>query len=310
MTLRSAWPVVVAALGLGIACELLGPPSRVRDGILYKSGDAKYDAYFAEVHDAQVDAASWDDDKRSGRKPLTTALKLAGDVNDSTITEVTREEIETAADLGASKLDVNGDDVHLVGDHAATVTGNTATLVQAIEQCVRAEVAREKKMRAALPKIETLIDTGRGLAPHILDDFAKDGSPKQREVRNELNAAIDVLGSVDRQGKRDAENADTFVVEMQKAVTQGHLSATASSAVPPSTVDAAAPPSSASASAASASAAPSGKPTPPPPKPAAPKPAAPKPEHVAVSHPPPPAPKPDAPPPAPKPTSTGEVFNP
>jgi hypothetical protein len=307
--MRRTWPLV-AALVLGVACELLGAPSRVRDGILYKSGDAKYDAYFSDVHDAQVDAANWDDDKRAGRKPLTTVLKLAADASDSTITEVVREEVDTAADLGASKLEVNGDDVHLVADHAATVSGSTAALVQAIEQAVRAEVAREKKIRAAQPKVETLVDTGRGLAPHILEDFGKDGSPKQREVRNELNASIDVLNTIDRQGKRESDNAESFVVEMQKAVTQGHLSATASTAAPASTADASAPPSSASAEPSSAPA-PSAAPAhrAPPPKPA---PAAPKPEHVAVSRPPPPppAPKPETPPPAPKPTSTGEVFNP
>ena len=78
---RFLTPVFLGALAaFAIACDI--PNSKVGQGQLYLSGEARYDAYFKDVHAIQVWAAQWPEDKRQTRKPLITFLDLTPDAVD------------------------------------------------------------------------------------------------------------------------------------------------------------------------------------------------------------------------------------
>ncbi len=285
-----AWVAALAA-----ACSLLSGPSRVREGGLYRTGEAQYDAYFKEVHDVQVAASTWSDDKKAARKPIVDALQLTTDSSDSTIAQLCHEQIEAAqSSLGTAELKVAGDDVKFVSGTGSR--GSIDGLATALEATAKGEIDRAKKLKTLPPRIEALLKTGHDLEPHAKEDFVKVGGQKPFEVKAELNASFDVLGAIATNAKREVRSAESFVADLQRAVALGPNAQLAIAAA-----DAGAPAT--------------------PPKPTAtPRPATPKPPpqptstgQAALPKPPPPPhadPPPPKPAPAPKPTSTGEVFNP
>lgn len=278
---------------LAAACSILSGPSRVREGALYRSGEARYDAYFKDVHDVQLAASGFTDEKKASRKPLVDALELTQDAADSTIAQLVHEKVEAAqSSLGTVELKVIGDDAKLVTGTGSR--GSIDAIATALETTTKSELQRAHKLKDLPPKVDALLKTGHDLEPHVKEDFAKVGGQKPFEVKAELAASFDVLGAIDANAKREVRSAEAFVADLQRAVAIG-----ASTVSTPSASDAGAPAPKSTA----------------PPRPATPKPAPPKPPPVATAPPkPPPAndtpPPPPKPPPAPKPTSTGEVFNP
>jgi hypothetical protein len=274
-------------VALAAACTLLAGPSRVREGALYRAGEPQYDAYFKDVHEVQLTAAGWADDKKASRKPLCDLLDLPQDAADSTIAQIVHEKIEAAqSSLGTAELKIAGDDVKFVTGSGSR--GSVDSLASALESTAKTELARARKLKDLPTRVDGLLKTGHDLEPHAKEDFAKVGGQKPFEVKAELTASFDVLGSIQTNAKREVRGAEAFVSDLQRAVALGQPTASASAS-------------------ASSSAAPVKPPPPhphPPPKPAGT--GAPKPPPQADNTPkPPPPPKPP-----PKPASTGEVFNP
>ena len=77
------------------ACMMTGG-SHMAQGQLYASGNPAYDTFFHDVHQQQVEAASWGDDKKGAHRALVSALELTPDAPDVTIVQATHE--------GASKV--------------------------------------------------------------------------------------------------------------------------------------------------------------------------------------------------------------
>ena len=282
---------------LAAACSLLTGPSRVREGALYRTGETQYDAYFKEVHDVQVAASTWNDDKKAARKPIVDALQLTADTSDSTIAQLVHEQVEAAqSSLGTAELKVTGDDVKLVSGTGSR--GSIDTLATALEATAKGEIDRAKKMKSLPPRIETLLKTGHDLEPHAKEDFAKVGGQKPFEVKAELTASFDVLGAIATNAKREVRSAESFVADLQRAVALGPAATAA-------VADAGAAP------AVTATTNPPATPRPPPKPQPHPQPTSTGQAALPKPAPPPPAdPPPPKPAPAPKPTSTGEVFNP
>jgi hypothetical protein len=290
----------VVALALAPACSGWAGPSRVREGALYRTGDSQYDVYFKDVHDVQVAVAGWNDDKKSARKPIVDALQLTADSSDSTIAQLVHEQVEAAqSSLGTAELKVNGDDVKFVT--ATGSRGSVDALATALEATAKGELARAKKLKDLPSKVDGLLKTGHDLEPHAREDFAKVGGQKPFEVKAELTASFSVLDAIESNAKREVRAAESFVADLQRAVALGVAGPDGGA---PSTQSTQSP-----------KATPPSTPRPPPPKPpppstgpgpvATPKPPPPTPPPATATEPPPPKP-----PPAPKPTSTGEVFNP
>jgi hypothetical protein len=280
------------ALGATLAsCALFVPQSRVKSGQLYRTGSAKYDAYFSEVHDAQIDAATWLEERRAARKQLIDALTLTNDADDSVIAQLAHEQLGAAEPgLGAAKLDVSTGDAHF---EASGPTGTADAVVHALETTARSELGRARKLDAVPAKLEELQKQGHELEPHVQDDFASVGGQKPFAVKQELDASLDVLDALEMRAKREARAATSFVADLQRAVAFGAggeplnppaAAAIAKRPVPKGTATAMAKP---------------------PPKPA--------PAMTAAAPKPPPPPPTDAPPPpkpAPKPPPASESFDP
>jgi hypothetical protein len=290
--------VLLGALAGGAAgCEL--QTGKVAQGQLYMSGEARYDAYFKDVHAIQVWAAQWPEDKRQTRRPLITFLDLTPDAVDVTIIQATHEKVAyLLKDGGTAKLETFVDDAKVTT--AGPVHADPA-LFHAIEETAQAELQRAHKMNSMLPKLDELSKLGQSLEPHVGEVFTKHSPGKVSEVRNEVQASLTVLSQTTTKARRGIRECDDFVSDLQRAV--GAVDHARRSDDKPDKPD---------------------KPEPPqkPEKPERPeKPAKPPPKHDAAP-PPKPAPpvakkddtpkKADAPPPAakPPPKQDGEVFNP
>jgi hypothetical protein len=295
---RVARWIATGALAVAVACTALTGPSRVREGALYHAGEPQYDAYFKDVHDVQLVAAGWADDKKASRKPLYDALDLPQDAADSTIAQMVHEKIDAAqAALGTAELKVTGDDVKFVTGSGSR--GSVDAIATALEATAKTELARAHKLKDLPSRVDALLKTGHELEPHAKEDFAKVGGQKPYEVKAELTASFDVLGSIQSNAKREVRGAEAFVADLQRAVALGASASDAGAAPSASSAAPTKPPPPRPQHPAG-----TGAPKPPPASTGAPKPPPPKPP-VADNPPPkpPPAPKP-------KPASTGEVFNP
>src|SRR5215472_15986244 len=213
--------MLCVALGLGVVgastlgCEVLGAPSRVRAGELYAPGQSRFDAYFAQVHDEQTAAAKWSEDRRSTRKPLADALKLAPDASDDALAQATRDHLGG----GLLRLEVSGDDAKVVP--AADEKSEAHALLSAVEQAARAESGRARKLHDLPAKLEDLAKSDRELEEHIGEDFGKEGGQNPFEVRSEIYASLSVLAEVSSHSGREAKVADDFVASLQRAVSTG-----------------------------------------------------------------------------------------
>jgi hypothetical protein len=271
------------------ACNVLGAPSKVRTGQLYVAGSTRYDAYFAAIHALQVGAAEWPEERRSARKPLLDALKLAPDADDATIEQSTKDRLNT----GLLHLQVKGTDVHVVEGSAAAEEQSPREVLAAVELTARAEIERTKKLSDLPARMDGLAKSGHELEVHIAEDFAGEGQ-KPFEVREELHASYDVLSALMDTVARERRAGEQLVAELGRAVSTGSEVSVSPTAAPP-------PPPKVKPPKAPTPSKPEGKP---PPKPAS----------VARAEPVAPSPKPAAPPPpAPKPAAKSadtEVFNP
>ena len=278
----------VAAATLA-SCTLFVPQSRVKSGQLYRTGDAKYDAYFSDVHDVQLDAATWLEERRSARKQLIDALTLTSDADDSVIAQLAHEQVGAAEPgLGAAKLDVTSGDAHF---EASGPYASADTVIRALETTARSELGRARKLEAMPAKLDELEKRGHDLEPHVQDDFASVGGQKPFAVKRELGASLDVLDALEARAKREARAATSFVADLQRAVAYG-----------PTGAPLAAPPGAVVAKRGAPKGTTAAMPKPPP-----------RPTSAAMSIAPKPSPAADSPPPpkpAPKPAPAGETFDP
>ncbi|WP_394823748.1 hypothetical protein [Pendulispora albinea] len=201
-------------------CNLLGGPSKVKAGELVETGEARYDAYFKEVHDLQVAATGWNDDRKAACRGLVDALKLNPDAADVSIVQATHERVNLVArDVGPIRLEVTSDDAHLTAGNAESVDDTTRELFRAIEICAHAESQRAKNLRVIPPKVDGLNKAGRELEPHIREDFGRRGGRVGMDVQQEMLASYSALDGISREARNGARGAEDFVADLQRAIT-------------------------------------------------------------------------------------------
>jgi len=246
---------VVALLVSPVACV---GSTKTAHGQLYQSGDGRYDAYFHAVHDQQTAANKWEEEKRASRRPIVSALSLAPESSEYTIVSAAR----------AKKDGLSGP----------------------VDETRRNEMERAARLKAMSAHLDELTKQGKTYEEEAKKEYENRGAMKAdekksehaREVRRELDAAVDVSSSLSHDAKKYAQQAETFADDLAKAIGQEP-----------------------------------GKHQPPPPpeekKPEEKKPEPPPPPvaHKPKPPPPPPAEKPKPPPtPTEKPKPPDEVFNP
>ena len=276
----------ILAVAATPACDVFGR-SKVAQGQLYQSGDARWDPYFSAVHEQQVAAATWPDDRKAARRPLVKALDVAPSASDDTLVSATRE-------------------------RAAKSGSPDAALASAVDETKRAEIDRATRLKAAALKLDELAKQGKAHEEEAKREYENRGamkaddkkSEKMREVRRELDGAVDAMTSLSKDAKSGAKAAEDFCDDLTAALA-GKDAPKHRSGERPEGKPAAPPPSPPADEKRSDDKKPEpiSAPAPPPPSKSKPKPAAP---------PPPPAPPPPAEKPAPKPppAKQDEVFNP
>ncbi len=201
MTLRKATLAIAVALGVAstalTGCDLILTPTKTANGQLYQSGDGKYDPYFAAVHQEQVAAASWPDEAKASRKPIVSALDLRPGASNSTILAATRSK------QGGS------------------------TLGPAVDQTTASELERARRLSAAAAKLEDLEKRGEELRKQAVEDrrnLAADKADERKvakkdEVKREISAAVDVVGSLASDARKAAKEAEELATRLRATWT-------------------------------------------------------------------------------------------
>lgn len=290
----------MASSAASSGCDAFLGSTKVGHSQLFQSDDARFDPYFENVHQAQVAAAAWPDEKKAARKPLVNVLTLPPNATDDAIVNATRERAKKL-EGGGGKLDVA----------SAKVTASGASdgpLFAAVEESVRLELERARKRLAQQAKLEELSRHGEELKRTADKEWENRGaekadqkkSDKRLELRRELNASIKAMKALASDANHDAQSGQDFLedigdaIEAKDAPPKGKKREPKPLPPPP-------PPTPAKSEEPPPPSRPTTKPARPVGKPAAPAPA--------------PASKPDAPTPAPaapkpKPAQPDDVFNP
>ena len=208
--------LVATACGTMPACDMFGS-SKVAQGQRYQSDDQRYDPYFDNVHQAQVAAAAWPDEKKATRRPLINALSLTPDSSDAIILDATETRSRRA---GGGKLD-------LASAHVTPSSGaGDAALYAAVEETVRLELDRARKMKDKSDKLDEMSKHGEELKKTADAELFNKGAEKadekkaekQREIRRELYGAIDATRTLSQQALRQSKYAQQFLDDLTDAV--------------------------------------------------------------------------------------------
>jgi hypothetical protein len=208
--------VACVALTAAPACDLLLGSTKVSHGERYQVDDARYDPFFDGVHRAQVAAAAWPDEHSASRAPLRSALSLGPSASDAALVAAVRARVTSPG----GKLDVA----------AARVTpppgGGSAEVFRAVEQAVRLEVDRARKLAAVGEELEELAQRGADLRRTADREFENRGADKAdekkteaaRELRRELGAGYGALRALTREARRRSREAEDLVFDLASAV--------------------------------------------------------------------------------------------
>ena len=212
MMKRAAF-VLAIALAVG-GCDLFGSSTKVAHGQRYQSDDARFDPYFDSVHQQQVAAAGWPDEKKAARKPLIDTLTLPPNATDDAIVTATR----TRAKSGG-KLD-------LASAHVTPVGTGDPPLFAAVEESVRLELDRARKRRAAASQLEELAKKGEENKRTADREYENRGAEKadqkksdqKMELRRELGAAVTAMRDLADEANRDAQSGQDFLEDIGDAI--------------------------------------------------------------------------------------------
>jgi hypothetical protein len=212
-----AWSAAAALLP---GCDLVLGPSKVASGARYSSGDARYDGFFDAVHQQQLAAGSWRDDKATARKAI---VSLAGVASSSASDEVlVRAVRERAKALGApgGRLEIAPARVVL-----APGAKDDPPLVAAVAETARRELERARKMVAVDGKLEQLGKQGEALEREAADEISNSPdkvdekkTAKRREVRRELGGAVSALAELRRSARRHVKEAEELLDGLDSAL--------------------------------------------------------------------------------------------
>ena len=269
------------------SCALFEPQSKVKSGQLFQSGQTQYDDYFTKVHTLQVEAAGWSDDKKSARRNLIDALKIATDAVDVTILQATHERMVSIAHVvGATHLDLHEDDGKVMLAAESRADPSTKDFVKALQATVDGEMKRKRALREVPNRCDELAKTGRELEPRVKQDFFRSGGTMMADVHDEIAASFDVLDEISKTSRLERRETEDFIAELGRAVVAEPAEYGRPEGVPPPSTTV-------------------GKPPPPV------QTSHPKPPPVAVNNNPPPVATSKPKPPPAKPQGGGdEVFNP
>ena len=237
MKARSSWLLSCALSGVfGIlvcgtapGCDLFVGSSKVAHGQRYQSDDQRFDPYFDSVHQQQVAAAAWPDERKAARRPLVNALALTPGASDDTIVAATRTR--------AKKLGAGGGKLDVATAHVTPVGGaGDGVLFAAVEETVRLELDRARKLRATSDKLDEMAKHGEELKKAADHEYENRGaekadekkSEKRNEIRHELGGSVSAMRDLAHEANKNAKDAQDFLEDIGDAIEAKDAPATRS----------------------------------------------------------------------------------
>jgi hypothetical protein len=212
-------PELVLLWVLVASCALFEPQSKIRAGTLFQTGQAQYDDYFTKVHALQVEAGSWDDDKKAARRNLIDALKIATDSVDVTILEATHQRMVSIAHVvGATRLDLREDEGHVILASESRADLPTRDFEKALQGTLDGEIKRKRALRDVPQRCDDLAKSGRELEPRVRTDFFRQGGTMMADVHDEIAASLDVLDQISKTSRLARRETEDFVSDLGRAV--------------------------------------------------------------------------------------------
>jgi hypothetical protein len=206
---------------------LLPVESHVARSEQYVAGDARYDAYFEHVYAEQKAAQAWTSERRSARRSLVQLFSFADGASDDVIVGAVRERAKATPSAGY-KLDAAAGKVTPVA-----VAKPDTELVRAVEECVKAEQQRIKRMAQKSTELAELAKEADGLLPVVPTRFRPDGNAKVDEVKVELRAAHKSLKDLSVAAKKEERAGEDLFAALGRALLPSAQSHAASHPLPP-----------------------------------------------------------------------------
>lgn len=223
--------VCVAALGTGaltIGCRPLGnaPPTRVESGLPYSSGQADFDAFFTEFHQAQSALMRAPDEERHLRRDFSAKLSIAAGATPQLLIDTVAarakdlETKKTLLQLVVEGLKADDEADTLVQSQVnGPLDGPAKTFVESTTLLAREEVRLIARLRKLGAKLERLAMQAQALEPSLDSSFSTQGYSKYDEARRNLTAAKRNLPLMSLKTRELSESSTQFVNKLVAALT-------------------------------------------------------------------------------------------
>jgi hypothetical protein len=188
---------LLAGSPLCAGCSLLEPPAAVSRGQLYQPGDPRYDAFFINVHDEQVDYRSWLSDAKAMKLPILTKLGLELDASSRIILETTAERRETPG----------------LGEAVSETVARSLELARRLKPIA----ARVASMRLRGQELRRLVSEER--AQSTGTGKGSGHAERLEQIRRELSAALDELETIATAAREHGAEAEALATKLRRAWT-------------------------------------------------------------------------------------------
>lgn len=225
---RSNWLLITLTITLSSGClprKAPAEPTPVARGLRFSSHNAAFDAFFADLHDLQVQMMSLPERERNLRKELAQALKI----DDGATTNLLSERAGTMAQgfrtKGAQlKLDIEGLEAVDEADTSAQmrVSGSLDPdglhYAEAITRTVRAELKLLARLNALQQTLQRMSARSNVLEGEVERAFASDPA-RAPEVRRNLGDSKLMISMMDEKRVDLAVEVRRVVERLASAAT-------------------------------------------------------------------------------------------
>ncbi len=222
--------LLLSALLLETGCQPLEEPrvaSRVGAGLPYSTGQATFDAFFADLHRLQVLLARAPEEERSFREELGRSLG----VEETTATELGLELLRRTAVLRAAgvelRLVLEGFEARSEADTSAqtrvmgTLPAELREPVEAGTLAARRALRLAARLRGEAQTLEQLATRAHALEPDLERSFAEQPAARRAELRTNLADARRIIPLLDTRRRETRERCLRFAERLRVSLTTG-----------------------------------------------------------------------------------------
>lgn len=223
---RRSWRVVlIGCLALVPACKptpaAVVPVTAVGQGELYETGNIVYDEYFATVHELHAAVVTGELEERDARTTLATMLHL---LPTAPAEQVLRKLRDRSGELPPAEMEVKaGKEGESSKAEVKVLRGGppqdaAKNLLLVMEATANADLDLGRRMAEIPERARRMHSLAKNLIDGIERDFSGESPAKRAQVRQELEASLDVLVIVANGARGVEERVRSFVVGLQEVL--------------------------------------------------------------------------------------------